>query len=408
LANNPRLVKEATALQSAGYAVTVVFGRSVPGLDGADATLVRAHGLTARPVDYTRRRGTLAAEALHRFARWRARLVRKPSFDVAARAHHRAARALAEAASSTPAELYIGHTPAGLAAAGLAARMHRSLLGFDAEDFHSGETKELLARPSAQRTLASIEHALLPNCVHFTAASPLIAEAYASGYGMRKPVTVLNVFPLAMAPERPIAEPRTPGTPPRLYWFSQTIGPGRGLETFPQILGRMRTTCDLFLRGSPVPGYLDRLRQQAAAAGYRGAIELLPRAAPDEMARLAAGYDLGLALEESTPPNRDLCLTNKLFLYLLAGVPIVYSPTRAQCLFARDVGAAALEADLARPDETARTLDDYFSDPARRSAARTEAWTLARSRYHWDCEKCTLLSSVEAALATRRGRPIPA
>ena len=66
----------------------------------------------------------------------------------------------------------IGAGIAGLAAAGRAARRHGAMLGFDAEDLHSGEGGQL------QVGMAKIiEGALLPSCRHVTASAPLIGAA---------------------------------------------------------------------------------------------------------------------------------------------------------------------------------------------------------------------------------------
>jgi hypothetical protein len=165
-----------------------------------------------------------------------------------------------------------------------------------------------------------------------------------------------------------------------------------------EILGRMRTPAELHLRGFPAPGYAARLRGLAARAGLARPIRFLPAGAPTEMVRLAAGADLGLSTELAMPPNRNLCLTNKVFVYLLAGIPQLLSNTAAQAKLAPDLGAAAMLADLAWPDEAAQRLDQFFADPARVSAARAAAWDLAARRYCWDVEKSQFLESVLAAV----------
>src|SRR5207302_933595 len=103
------------------------------------------------------------------------------------------------------ADLYIAHYVPGLAAAALAARRRGAMLGFDAEDFHSGEAAGEAADTLRMDMVRTLERALLPSCVHATAAAPLIAEAYETQYGI-SPTTVLNVFPLAMAPAEPCQE----------------------------------------------------------------------------------------------------------------------------------------------------------------------------------------------------------
>ena len=208
------------------------------------------------------------------------------------------------------------------------------------------------------------------------------------------------MFPLAEAPAAPVPPESAAGGAPLLYWFSQTIGPGRGLEPLVAVLGRINTPCALRLRGLPAPGFPDALRGLARAAGFTGSLAFEPLGPPEAMMTLAASADLGLSLEQSTPLNRDLCLTNKIFTYLLAGMPVALTPTSAQLGLAPALGTAALCLDLARPAEAATVLDAFLGDPARRTSARSAAWRLGRTRYHWEQEIPALLASVETALAS--------
>lgn len=406
LSNNPRLVKEATALHASGLAVTVIHGLVQPHLASEDAAIASAHGWYAQPVDWRRRARSLLAEMNHRIARVLLRGLRTPSLSLAARAEHRALHALAAAARGVHASLYIGHTPAGLCAAAAAAHRNQGLLGFDAEDFHPAETGCVVQDAWRRRGLHTIESNLLPSCASLTASSPLISERYASAYGVRAPTVVLNAFPRSQAPASPQAAVRDNSRRPRLYWFSQTIGHGRGLEELVLVLGRTRNRCDLFLRGTPENGFVDALQRQAARARFGGRIHLLPRAPSSEMVRLCAPYDLGLALEKPVPLNRDLCLTNKLFAYLLAGLPLAYTPTRAQRSFAATLGPAAMQLDLLEPDAAAAALDAFLDDVPRQQQSRAHAWSLGHGSHCWEVEQRTLIAEVNAALA-RPARLIP-
>ena len=109
--------------------------------------------------------------------------------------------------------------------------------------------------------------------------------------------------------------------PLTLYWFSQVIGPDRGLEDAIRAMGILRTRpLELHLRGAWHPGYEGVLRSMAADAGVRQErIVSHAPAAADEMVRLAAEFDIGLALEPAASVNNDLALSNKLFTYVLAG-----------------------------------------------------------------------------------------
>lgn len=394
---NPRLTKEADALHEAGYEVHVVAGRYFPVIDAADEEiLIRAAWRYTR-VDFSRGARANWAKVLRRVSRawlsWRPRATVRCAIS----AHHAAAGLLVTAAARVPADLYIGHGLAGLAAAAGAAARRRAAYAFDAEDFHTGETAAAERDTVESRLVRRIESALLPGCAHLTAASPLIARAYDETYKLANPaVTVLNVFPRHQAPAMPVQP--DPTVPARLYWFSQTVGPGRGLEELVAALGRTDFPCALYLRGFPAEGFPDALRLLAQSAGFRGPIEFQPFGAAAEMVRLAAGYDLGLSLEQPTPRNRDLCLTNKIFTYLLAGVPVALTPTSAQRDLSPHLGRAAVQLDLSVPAAAAAVLAEWLRDRAGRREAHAEAWRLGQEQYNWDTEKSVLLRTVEHTL----------
>jgi glycosyltransferase involved in cell wall biosynthesis len=404
VAANPRLVKEADALHAAGYAVHVVAGWHHPALDEHDRSLyARApwsrtvvYGLTGPRVLIGKVRRNLARKRLAAGAH--------PNLPLATRAIHATTHLLAAAALRARADLYIGHTVAGLAAAALAAQKAGVPFAFDAEDFHRAETDYAIHDRGLATAIATIESQLLPRCAHVTAASPLIAGAYRQQYGIPLPATVLNTFPREEAPDPSRSIPPA-GRTPSLYWFSQTIGPGRGLEAWIRVMARLARPCDLHLRGLPAPGFVDTLEILAEEVQFKGRLQFHPPAPPREMARLAAPFDLGLSLEQPTPLNRDLCLTNKVFTYLLAGIPQVMTPTRAQRDLAEELGCAALLLDPSDAAGSAAALDTYLADPIAQRTARDHAWHLGQSRFNWEIEQTRLLETVGRALARDVRRP---
>ena len=394
LSANPRLLKEADALHGAGYDVTAVvsdYSTSLRGFD--DAIEARApwrvvHARRSPRERYVRVAASTAARLMDGVG------ARVP-MPLAALACGGPVVGLHAAACAVPADLYIAHYVAALPAAGAAAQRHGALLGFDAEDFHSGEGMDSPAEARRMAMVRVVEGAWLPRCSHLTAAAPLIGDAYASLYKVQGPVTVLNVFPLDMAPTQP-PSPRHPGAPLRAYWFSQTIGLDRGLQPFLHAMARTTAHIELEIRGGDPWGHGETLRTMARELGIADRLRMLPVAPPQEMVRLAAAYDLGLSLETDVSENRGLCLTNKIFTYLLAGVPVLLSDTPAQRALAPDLGGAAALVPLSDPTAIAAALDRLA---ARLDEARAEALRLGRERYNWEVEKGELLRSVEAAFA---------
>jgi len=398
LASNPRLIKEADALHEAGYRVTAIACNYTEALETYDDEIARTVGWKA--VRVPRPAGERLVGAA---ARLMARAMDAVGLDipvnVAAAAYGGPSSVLRKAALAQRADLYIAHYVAALPAAAAAAARHGALLGFDAEDFHSGEGQGGEAEEFRMELVKRIEESVLPACRHLTAASPLIARAYGALYGVT-PVTVLNVFPLSMAPAAPRPAPVVAAGELRAYWFSQTIGLDRGLQSFIEAMARARTRVTLDIRGGNRWGHGETLLALARDLGIGDRVSILPMAPPERMVTLAADYDLGLSLETDTTQSRRLCLTNKIFTYLLAGIPVLLSDTPAQSELAPQLGAAGLIGSLGDPLTLAHALDS-LGDPATLGAAKAAAWRLGRERYNWDHEKKALVASVAAALGTR-------
>lgn len=387
LASNPRVVKEADALHKAGYGVTVIAGDLTGFVRPFDEEILRRAPWKAMRVGASSRPRRL----MSRLARGLVRAlpaVRLP-VPLAVTAHSSQTAELARTACDIAADLYIAHYVSALPAAAAAARRHGAALGYDAEDFHAGEPDNRLGLVQA------VEGAFLSRCSHLTAASPLIAKAYEKTYG-RKATTVLNVFPLP--PDRQaVRPPRADGTL-TAYWFSQSIGPDRGLQSVIEALALTRSRVSLHIRGSDEAGHGKALLAVAGRLRVDDRVELLPMASPSQMVELAGEYDIGLSLETDISESRRLCLTNKIFTYLLAGRPVMMSDTPAQKALAADLGEAAAVVSLSDPVAIAAQLDRWASSPQTLQTACETACRLGCTRYNWQVEQGVFLASVERAL----------
>lgn len=397
LASNPRIVKEADALHEAGYEVRVIYGHTTQGVASLDNTIIARTSWLKEKVDHSKR-------ALYLARRLRQEIARK-AFDwglsgigCAVRAHSAITLALSKAAAANRADLYIAHNLPALPAIYYAARRHNAKMGFDAEDDHIGELEVTPEYSLEFRIRRRIESHFLPRCQHLTSAAPGISHAYNERYRVEM-IPVLNVFPLAQAlPEEKKSESHEYNESLSLYWFSQTIGPGRGLEPIILALGKTRSRITLSIRGSDFLEYSTRLKELAAENGVSDLIFFLPSAPPDEMVRLAQAYDVGVASELDTPPNHAICLSNKIFTYLLAGRPVLLSDTPAQRELAGELRDAAWLVDLDSPEQIAKALDVWASYPNELAESKYRANFLARERFNWDIEKKKILASVKKVL----------
>lgn len=398
VSSTPRIVKEADALAEAGYDVRVVAGRHYVPVDPLDEAVLGRAAWRCHRVDMHGRARVRLGSILRRLAQFAAARMETPGIRLCAIAQDSINMRLYRAAAAVHADLFIGHCLGALPAVALAASRHGSPYGFDIEDYHEGETRHLMASPVLLRTARLLQSRLLPGARYLTAAAPLIAAEYERVYKVAAD-TVLNVFPRSEAPRAPVAAPPiSEDSPAVLYWFSQTAGGDRGLEEMLRITARMRIPARLHVRSFASAAYRDSLMRLASDLGVRHPPLFLPPAAPGEMARLAAGAHAGICAEPLVVPNRDLCLANKIFTYLIAGIPTLLSPTRAHIALAADLGAAARILPLHEPERAAPIVDSLLGSASGQADARAAAWRLAQERYCWDVEKQVVLTKVKAVL----------
>jgi glycosyltransferase involved in cell wall biosynthesis len=407
LSTNPRLVKEARALSDAGYKVQIICGRYLPWGTVQDVEL-KSSDWDVTAVPFGKREARLGTHVKQKIVQ----SVSTRLYHGGLRFRHLAEMAQSPVASdliaatcnAPRADLYIAHYLPALSAAAIAARKHNARYAFDAEDFHLGDLPDETEHLTAKALIRHIESSYLPGAAYVTAASPLIADAYAETYGIPRPAPILNVFPRANAPKAPT--PRGTATPgPSLYWFSQTIGPGRGLETALDAIAIARTRPHLHLRGTPAIGYRTNLTAHAASLGVEKQLHFHEPASPTELERLGAAFDIGFVGEIEDTRNRAIALTNKLFSYWMSGLPTIVSDIPAHKPYLK----AHLEFVQGFTDAPmlANRLDFLLGDAEGLAAARQSAFAAAASIYNWEHETVTWLQLVDGLLQGPPEEPLP-
>jgi len=389
LSSTPRLVREANCLHEAGYRVVVVAGcYHAPSIQ-LDKTILKN-----APWEYHGVRLSGLDRLNLKLIEWSNRLLRRLGMNLGLEAEFLTLHPFSSLLLSQVLEvgrgcqLFIGHTMPGLYAAVEASRLRNAEAGFDIEDYHPDES---VASPGKRHLISKALETWLPRCAHLTAASPLIGEICTKNFHIN-PAVVLNTYSITDAPESQPDETFTTS----FYWFSQTIGPGRGLEGFIDVINHLETPAHLVLRGFITPAYGQQLRERLLT-GPGHSLEILEPCGPAEVVRSCAGYSFGLCLEQSSPANRDLCLTNKLFAYLLAGTPVILSSTRAHRQMAPELGDAALLIDFSQdPRAIAKLLDSRLTHG--NPKGRGHAWMLGQRHYHWEAAQSRWLQGIHSLL----------
>jgi glycosyltransferase involved in cell wall biosynthesis len=391
LARNPRVFKEAWALGAAGHAVTVLTLRNHAPSEPFDAALAAGAPFRRVPLDLVPGFGTPRWRVFlrllrHRIGREAMTRLRWPNLHALGPTAF-----LLRAARAHPADLTIVHNEVSHDV-GLRLLSEGRRVAADLEDWHSEDLLPAARRHRPIALLQANERALLHRAAYVTTTSEILSETLHTRYGGKRAAVITNSFPLG-----PVGSSVT-ADPPRLLWFSQTIGPGRGLEAFLGAWALTRRISELTLLGEDTAGFAANLRRELPLS-HQPRLLIKPLVAPEVLPSFIARHDIGLALEHMEPASRDLTITNKILQYLNAGLAVVATPTAGQREVLARSPTAGIFIDLSAPTaDTAARLDALLADPslpARRVAARQ----LAVGHYCWERETPRLVALVADALA---------
>ena len=401
LSRNPRVLKEAHTLGSAGHDVTVLNVRIHRPADEFDREILAAapfkRVVAVDDLDHLLtgflRRGLvrLAREAQGRFG------VESAWSLGPAGAWWRAARRF-------PADLTITHIePALWAGARLLDEGRR--VAADFEDWYSENLPEEQRRHLPLEHIRTNEAAMLSRGAFTTAPSLAMAKALAAQYGEKPPAVIYNAFPLQPAAKTRFGSAGAPPSgAPRVLWCSHTVGPGRGLETAVEALALTRRKWQLHLLGAARLGYVERLSarlpEEARTRLFRHDF-----VAPQDLPGKIAGFDLGLALEPGDSPNNDLTISNKVLQYFNAGLGVIATATAGQReALAHSPGAGRLVATNSAP-ALAAILDEILESPGMIPSLGRAARAAAEKTFCWEHEAPKLLALVESG-ANRQALPV--
>jgi glycosyltransferase involved in cell wall biosynthesis len=307
------------------------------------------------------------------------------------------AQALLRAGLEHCADLTIVHSEANLwVGSRLLDRGFR--VGVDFEDWFSEDLRDDPRQAHAMRWLQELEQRLTRDCVYSITTSSAMSAALAERYGAPPPAVVYNVFPYS---ERDAIDgtcrDRRNRNVPSVHWFSQTIGPGRGLEVFFEATRDITTPFEVHLRGWMATNYEQTL-QRMVPGHVRDRLFIHETVPNDELLSRIAEHDIGLALETSTRASRQLSITNKLFQYMQGGLALIATDTLGQAeVFSREPGIGVMIAD-----DNVSALSDalvtFLADRDRLRRAQAAALAAAQRTFCWERQSVTIVQCAEDAL----------
>jgi len=202
---------------------------------------------------------------------------------------------------------------------------------YDAHEYVAGQPSSV---QFPARTRAGLESAAMDHVDAVITVSEMIAERLSNEYRLPvKPTVMLNVprrLDLAIQCSRHLRRETGVGAATPLGVYSGVLGPSRNLPVVLQAVARVPGVhLAIVCVPSVTCAAAVELAKTAQDLGVNQRIHLLAPVAPEEIVSFVSSASFGLIPNTAGPVNHQLTLPNKLFEYLLAGLPVAASDLAA-------------------------------------------------------------------------------
>jgi len=189
-------------------------------------------------------------------------------------------------------------------------------------DAHELETETIGLKGAKKRLFSYLERRFIRECGAVICVSDSIADWYARHYGITRPAVVRNIPDLrnqaGFIGSDVIRDRFHIPRQDLIFIYQGGLAPGRRVEQMLRIFSRLQPNRHLVFMGF---GPLEPIIKEATS--LRPNIHLVPAVPPEEVLKYSASADVGIVGVENSCLSYYFSLPNKMFEYLLAGIPVL-------------------------------------------------------------------------------------
>lgn len=388
-----RAMRAATALVGAGFAVSIVDleGEGIQQSEEDIRGVCLKHVIVPCSFFSTRFDRWTFIRAAHLFVRSTLRLIR------------------------TPADLYHADNVSALPACYIAASLRRKPLVFEAYEMPLFERplSELSRSRRLMRKLLAVPLAhIVPACAGVITVSPPLVKDISRRYHVKE-VTLIRNVPEYQVVAKSDRIRQYLGLSPevRIALYQGSLHSNRGLDRLVRAGSFLERDIVIVIMGVGEGTTVSQLEAIIASEGVADRVKILPPVPYAELLNWTASADIGLNVASPDySPNVRVFLPNKLFEYLMAGLPVLTSPLEAivEVISTYDVGQVV--SSLA-PEAIAAAINSMLADQVALGRMRRNALEAAQHEFYWEKECSRLIdlyhNILEARSTERRAQETP-
>lgn len=301
----------------------------------------------------------------------------------------------------TPADMYHAHDDTALPACFLAACLRHKPLVFDAHELPLTEPNITRWRVLCALARWSLIQ-MMARCAGVITVSPPIVEELRQRYGGPRAILVRNI-PKAQTPvpSDQLRQYLGLSADTRIALYQGNLD-SRGLEKLiPAAKFIADSTVIVMMGKGAIQPELERLIAQEQV-GER--IKIIPPVPYAELLNWTASADIGLVVyapssAATLTPNVQFCLPNKLFEYLMAGLPVLASSLDAVAEIVQTYAVGAVMTSLG-PKAVGEAINALLADKEALARMRANVQVAIQQDLNWECESRHLIDFYADIVAT--------
>ena len=233
---------------------------------------------------------------------------------------------------------------------------------------------------------------VLPRCASVIATSPYHAQEMQKHFHIKKVCLLRNIPPYkAVQKSDRLRQYLGLGPETRIALYQGYIQPDRGLDRVVRAARFLEPDIVIVMMGKAVKETFSQLEALIALEGVADRVKIIPPAPYEELLDWTASADIGLSI---LPPDYSLstrlCLPNKVFEYLMAGLPVLSSQLDAVSELINTCDVGQIVASLA-PADVGTAINAMLADTLALARMRQHALDATQREFNWEKESQQLV-----------------
>lgn len=280
----------------------------------------------------------------------------------------------------------------------IVSRINKSKLIYDSRELYVESMRDEELPKFYKRIMMSVERFLIRRVDGVIVVSDARADILVKRYGIKSPTVVFNCAPYKEYRRTTIIKDllNIKGDK-RIVLYQGIISSGRGLENIVNASRYLDDVVVVLIGGGNQKGELIR---KVKEEGLEEKVKFIDAVPYKDLLDYTMSADLGVHPIQNTCLNHYYCAPNKLFEYLMAGLPVAISNFPEMEMIVKNNGVGETF-DPEDPGDIARVINNILNDEEEYNRRRRNALKLAKERYNWEMESRKMLDVYERALSAK-------